>query len=329
MRKILVTGADGFIGSHLVEHLIGLGSRVRALVYYNSFNSWGWLDTLSQEVLSGLEVVAGDVRDSACMREAMKDCDMVFHLAALISIPYSYRSPESYLETNIKGTLNILHAAKDLGLSRVVVTSSSEVYGTAQRVPIAEDHPLQAQSPYAATKIAGDQMALSFHKSFGTPVSVIRPFNTFGPRQSLRAVIPTIITQIASGRSKILLGDIRPTRDFNYVLDTVEAFVHVAESDECVGQVVNSGSGREISIGDLFKIIAGIIGREVEMMVDTERIRPDGSEVFRLLADSAKLQSMTRWNPSYSLEEGLQRTVEWFTNAENTRHYNKIQHYNV
>lgn len=328
-RKILVTGADGFIGSHLVEHLLDSGLHVRAFVHYNSFNSWGWLDTLAEEQLSALDVVTGDIRDSACVREATKGCDVVCHLAALIAIPYSYRAPESYVDTNIKGTLNVVQAAKDLGVDRIVVTSTSEVYGTAQSVPISETHPLQAQSPYAATKIAADQIALSFHKSFGTPVSVIRPFNTYGPRQSLRAVIPTIISQIAVGETKIRLGASRPTRDFNYVLDTAAAFVSVAESDDCIGEVVNSGSGREISIGDLLQTIAGLMGKDVEIIVEDERLRPDNSEVYRLLADSSKLQGLTNWKSSYSLEEGLGRTIEWFRDKRNLGYYSKIQKYNV
>lgn len=328
-RRILVTGADGFIGSHLVERLVELGLNVRAFVYYNSLNSWGWVDTLSEDTRAKLEVVAGDVRDAACVREAMGGCDLVFHLAALIAIPYSYRAPESYVDTNVKGTLNVVQAAKDLGVSRVVATSTSEVYGTALRVPITEDHPLQAQSPYAASKIAGDQIALSFHKSFGTPVSIIRPFNTYGPRQSLRAVIPTMITQIAVGEKSIRLGASEPTRDFNFVADTIDAYVHVSESDDCVGEVVNSGSGREISIGGLLRTIAGIMGREVEIQVEDARVRPSTSEVYRLLADSSKLQRLTAWRPCHSLEEGLRCTIEWFSAAENLSLYKKIQRYNV
>ena len=328
-KQILVTGADGFIGSRLVETLVSRGLRVRALTYYNSFNSWGWLDTLHTDILKQLDVVPGDVRDESTVRSAMKGCDAVFHLAALIAIPYSYHAPKSYVETNVSGTLNVLQAARDLGLDRVVVTSTSEVYGTAQRVPIDEAHPLQAQSPYAATKIAADQLALSFHRAFGTPVAVIRPFNTYGPRQSLRAIIPTVIGQLATGDGVIRLGALEPTRDFNFVEDTVEAFISVAECDQLVGEVVNAGSGRELSIGDLVAAIARLMNRPFEIERDEQRIRPESSEVYRLLADSRKIETYTGWHPRHSLEEGLTKTIAWFTDEANLRHYSKIDQYNL
>ena len=328
-KKILVTGADGFIGSHLVERLIERGLSVRAFTYYNSFNSWGWIDTFPDELRAKLEVFSGDIRDATCVREAVRDCDVVFHLAALIAIPYSYRSPESYVETNIRGTLNVVQAVKDFGVRRVVVTSTSEVYGTAQEIPITEEHRLHAQSPYAATKIAADQLALSFHRSFGTPVAVIRPFNTYGPRQSLRAVIPTVITQLAVGKNKINLGALSPTRDFNFVVDTAEAFIHVAECDECIGEVVNVGSGAEISIGDLVGKLARLMGREVEIVSDEERLRPETSEVFRLLADSSRIRRLTKWRAENDLDQGLNKTIGWFTRPENLRLYQKIDRYNV
>ncbi|MEO8034282.1 MAG: NAD-dependent 4,6-dehydratase LegB [Acidobacteriota bacterium] len=323
--RILVTGADGFIGSHLVEQLLEAGHDVRAFVLYNSLGSWGWLDRLSHDPGRRLEVVAGDIRDAQCVLEAMKGCDVVFHLAALIAIPYSYQAPMSYVETNVCGTLNIVQAAKTLGIARVVHTSTSEVYGTARFVPITEEHPLQGQSPYSASKIGADQMALSFYNSFGTPVTVLRPFNTYGPRQSARAVIPTIITQIATGRRTIRLGAAHPTRDFNYVLDTVRAFVAVAEADAAIGQVVNAGSDFEVSIGDTARLIAEVMGVEIEIETDPARVRPANSEVERLWGDNTKLKQLTSWNPCYAGREGFARglaaTAEWFRQPENLAMY--------
>jgi len=327
-RTVLVTGADGFIGSHLVERLVEGGSKVHALTYYNSFNSWGWLDTIPRSTLDKLEVFPGDVRDSNSVRTAMTGCDVVFHLAALISIPYSYHAPESYIDTNVKGTLNTVQAAKDLNVKKVIVTSTSEVYGTAQYVPIDEDHPLQAQSPYAATKIGADQLALSFFRSFNTPVAVIRPFNTFGPRQSLRAVVPTIILQIASGAKELKLGALEPTRDFNYVVDTVEGFIKVAEAESTIGEVVNVGSGSEISIGDLAQMIMKIMGSKVHIVYEHQRIRPDKSEVLRLLSSKEKLKSLTGWCTVRRFEDSLKDTIDWFINPENLKYYNKIHRYN-
>ena len=283
-KRILVTGADGFIGSHLTEHLVRLGFRVRAFVLYNSFNSWGWLDESSEEIKAELDVFAGDIRDPNGVRRAMEGCDVVLNLAALIAIPYSYHSPDTYVDTNVKGALNVVQAARDLGVERVVQTSTSEVYGTARFVPITEEHPLQGQSPYSASKIGADQIALSFHNSFATPVTVIRPFNTYGPRQSARAVIPTIITQIAGGARTIRLGALHPTRDFSFVEDIVRGFVAVAEADACLGQVTNIGSGFEISIGDTARTIAEVMGADIEIVCDQERLRPENSEVERLFA---------------------------------------------
>jgi len=327
-KKILVTGADGFIGSHLVEQLVLRGHDVRAFVLYNSLGSWGWLDRVPQK----LDVVAGDVRDAQCVLEAMKGCDVVLHLAALIAIPYSYRAPMSYVETNVAGTLNIVQAATTLGVARVVHTSTSEVYGTARFVPITEEHPLSGQSPYAASKIGADQMALSFHHSFGTPVTVLRPFNTYGPRQSARAVIPTIITQIAAGKRRIRLGATEPTRDFNFVLDTVAAFIAAAESDDAVGQVVNAGSDFEVSIGDTARLIAEVMGVEIEIETDPARVRPAGSEVERLWADHSKLKALTGWAPRYGgrdgFARGLQETAAWFSDPANLALY-KTDIYNI
>ena len=330
--KILITGADGFIGSHLTERLLAQGMTVRAFVLYNSSNSWGWLDALPGDLRRGLDVFAGDIRDPHGVRVAMRGCDVVLHLAALIAIPYSYHSPDTYVDTNVKGTLNVLQAARELGVSRVVHTSTSEVYGTARFVPITEDHPLQGQSPYAATKIGADQMALAFHNSFGTPVSVIRPFNTYGPRQSARAVIPTIITQIANGARTLKLGALHPTRDFNFVADTVDGFAAVAEADAAVGEVVNVGSNFEISIGDTVRMIAGIMGVEVEVACDRQRLRPTDSEVERLWADNSKARRLTGWRPAYAGIEGLRRglteTVEWFLDPRNLCAY-KANRYNI
>lgn len=331
-KKILVTGADGFIGSHLCEALVRQGHDVRAFVLYNSFNSWGWLDTASAEVRSALDVFSGDIRDPHGVRQAMRGCDVVLHLAALIAIPYSYHSPDTYVETNVKGTLNVLQAARELEVDKVVHTSTSEVYGTARFVPITEDHPLQGQSPYSATKIAADQLALSFYTSFETPVAVIRPFNTYGPRQSARAIIPTIITQLANGRRCVRLGATAPTRDFSFVDDTVRGFIAVAESPRSAGEVINVGSNFEISVGDTARLIAEVMGREVEIETDTERLRPQRSEVERLWADTSKAQRLLGWRPEYGGEEGfrrgLARTIEWFSRPENLRTY-KSDLYNI
>jgi NAD dependent epimerase/dehydratase len=331
-KKILVTGADGFIGSHLCEALVRDGHDVRAFVLYNSFNSWGWLDTAQDEVRSSLDVFSGDIRDPHGVRQAMRGCDVVLHLAALIAIPYSYHSPDTYVETNVKGTLNVLQAARELGVAKVVHTSTSEVYGTARFVPITEDHPLQGQSPYSATKIAADQLALSFYTSFDTPVAVIRPFNTYGPRQSARAIIPTIITQLANGRRLVRLGATSPTRDFSYVDDTVRGFIAVAECPRSAGEVINVGSNFEISVGDTARLIAQVMQQDVEIETDSERLRPERSEVERLWADNSKAKSLLGWEPEYGGEDGfrrgLARTVEWFTRPENLRTY-KSDLYNI
>lgn len=332
MKKVLVTGADGFIGSHLTERLIREGYDVRAFVLYNSFNSWGWLDTIPPEIRRSLDVFAGDVRDPYGVKTAMQGCDTVLHLAALIAIPYSYHSPDTYVDTNVKGTLNVLQAARELGVAKVVHTSTSEVYGTARFVPITEEHPLQGQSPYSASKIGADQMAEAFYRSFGTPVATIRPFNTYGPRQSARAVIPTIITQIAAGKRKLKLGALHPTRDFNYVADTVGGFLAVASSDASVGEVINVGSNFEISIGDTAALIAEVMGVEIEIEADDARMRPEKSEVERLWADNQKAKRLLGWQPTYGdragLARGLEETVAWFTEAGNLARY-KTDVYNV
>ncbi|MFC3625578.1 NAD-dependent 4,6-dehydratase LegB [Vogesella amnigena] len=332
MKKILVTGADGFIGSHLVEELLRRGYQVRAFVLYNSFNSWGWLDHASAELRAQLEVFAGDIRDPHGVRQAMQGCDTVLHLAALIAIPYSYHSPDTYIDTNIKGTLNVLQAARELGGVKVVHTSTSEVYGTAQFVPITESHPLQGQSPYSASKIGADQLAYSFFASFGLPVSIVRPFNTYGPRQSARAVIPTIITQIASGQRVLRLGAVHPTRDFNYVQDTVSGFIAAAESENGIGEVVNLGSSFEISIGDTVALIAEVMGVEVSIETDSQRLRPENSEVERLWASNDKARALFGWQPAFAghegLRRGLQHTVAWFTEPGNLAAY-KTDRYNI
>lgn len=331
-KRVLVTGADGFIGSHLSEALVRGGSNVRAFVYYNSFNSWGWLDHSPKDVQKEMEVFAGDIRDPHGIREAMKGCDVVMHLAALIAIPYSYHSPDTYIDTNIKGTLNILQAARELGVEKVVHTSTSEVYGTAKFVPITEDHPLQGQSPYSASKIGADQLAMSFYNSFETPVAIIRPFNTYGPRQSARAVIPTIITQVANGQRVIKLGSLFPTRDFNYIHDTVRGFVAMAESSESVGQVVNIGSNFEISVGETVKLIAEVMGASLEVETDDDRTRPEKSEVERLWADNSKAKKVVGWQPRYGgregFKKGIQETVGWFSDPANLKFY-KSDIYNV
>ena len=325
-KKILVTGSEGFIGSHLTERLVKLGANVTALVQYNSFNNWGWIDTFNDEVKSNMEVVTGDIREYDNMKRIVKGKDIVFHLAALIAIPYSYLSPMAYVRTNVEGTTNVLEACRDYEVEKVVHTSTSETYGTALYVPIDEKHPIQGQSPYSASKIAADKMAESFYKSFNTPVATIRPFNTYGPRQSARAVIPTIITQILSGTMEIKLGSLTPTRDFNYVRDTVEAFIKVAESDKTVGQVVNVGSDYEISIGDLANKIIEITRQDVNIICDEERLRPEKSEVSRLWADNAKIKKLTGWEPKHTLKEGLEETIHWI---ENNMKYYKTDIYNV
>ena len=323
--KVLVTGADGFIGSHLVEALVAAGHQVRAFCLYNSNGSWGWLDSLPDATKAALEVVLGDIRDPLCVREAMRGCEQVFHLAALIAIPYSYVAPASYIDTNIHGTLNVLQAARDMAVSRVVHTSTSETYGTAQFVPITEEHPQVGQSPYAASKIGADQIALSYWRSFETPVVVLRPFNTYGPRQSSRAVIPAIITQVAAGQRQIRLGALSPTRDFNFVADTCAAFQAIAGCDQALGQVVNAASNFEISIGDTAALIAEVMNVELEIVTDEQRLRPEGSEVNRLFGDNSRLRQLTGWQPAYpgleGFRRGLARTAEWFSNPANLASY--------
>lgn len=326
MKKVLVTGADGFIGSHMVEELVRKGYSVRAFSYYNSFNTWGWLDTLAPEILSQIEVVCGDIRDPYGVKKAIEGVDMVFHLAALIAIPFSYHSPDAYVDTNIKGTLNVLQAAKELNVERVLITSTSEVYGTAKYVPIDENHPFQGQSPYSATKIGADRLAESFYRSFDLPVSIVRPFNTFGPRQSARAVIPTIITQLLGGRQQIKLGLLSPTRDFNYVKDTVSAYIAIAESDRTIGKEINIATGKEISIGDMAKVIIAQLNPKAEIICEEERLRPENSEVNRLLGSNQKLKELTEWKQKYSFEDGIQETIKWF--KQNLDKY-KIDIYNI
>lgn len=326
MPKALVTGADGFIGSHLTEMLVAQGYTVKALAQYNSFNSWGWLDSIA--CLDAVEVVTGDVRDPHFCKLLTRDTEVIFHLAALIAIPYSYVAPDSYVDTNIKGTLNICQAAKENGVSRVIHTSTSEVYGSARYVPIDEQHPLQPQSPYSASKIAADAMAMSFYNAFNLPLTVARPFNTFGPRQSARAVIPTIISQIAAGKKQIRLGDVSPTRDFNYVEDTCRGFIALAEAENTIGETVNIGSGREISVFDTLNLIKQSMAGDVEFIVDEQRLRPEKSEVSRLCCDNGKIRMLTGFEPQVGLEEGLQRTIAWFLNPDNLKHY-KADLYNV
>ena len=325
MKKVLVTGADGFIGSHLTEALVRQGYDVRAFVLYNSFGSWGWLDSCAPDVCGKFEVFAGDIRDPNGVRTAMQGCDAVLHLAALIAIPYSYHSPDTYIDTNVKGTLNVLQAARDLGVSRVVHTSTSEVYGTARFVPITEDHPLQGQSPYSASKIGADQLAYSFYTSFGLPVVTARPFNTYGPRQSARAIIPTVVTQIASGQRTLKLGALHPTRDFNYVADTARGFIAAMTGEAGVGEVVNFGSNFEISIRDTVALIAETMGVEVTIETDDVRLRPEKSEVERLWASNAKARELFGWAPEYGDRDGMKRgiaeTVAWFTDADNLKSY--------
>lgn len=325
MQRVLVTGADGSIGSHLTEMLLEQGYLVRALSYYNSFNYWGWLDGV---IHPDLEVVSGDVRDPHFCKHITKDVDVVFHLAALIAIPYSYVAPDSYVDTNVKGTLNICQAARENGVKRVLVTSTSEVYGTACYVPIDEKHPKQPQSPYSATKIGADAMAMSFYNAFELPVVIVRPFNTYGPRQSARAIIPTIITQIANGKREIKLGDLTPTRDFNFVKDTCRGFIELSRCDAAVGQEVNVCSNYEISMRDTLQLIAKLMGADVNFVEDTQRLRPKNSEVLRLLGDNTKIKSLTGFTPAYTIEAGLQETIHWFLNTENLKKY-KADIYNV
>lgn len=327
-KKVLVTGADGFIGSHLVEALLNEGCHVKAFVYYNSFNSWGWLDTLPKDKLKAIEIFAGDVRDSNGVREAVKGMDMVFHLAALIGIPFSYHSPDSYIDTNIKGTLNVLQACRDYNAERIIVTSTSEVYGTARHIPIDERHPLQGQSPYAASKIGADKIAESFYRSFGTPVIIARPFNTYGPRQSARAVIPTMITQLLNGEKELRLGSLHPTRDFNYVSDICNGFITLARCNEAAGREINIGSGTEISIGDIAKKLIELTGSDARVVSEDRRKRPEKSEVERLVCDNSLIKKLTGWRNVVSLDDGLKKTIEWLKDEDNLSRY-KWDIYNV
>ncbi|TVL99722.1 MAG: NAD-dependent dehydratase [Candidatus Brocadia sp. WS118] len=327
-KKILVTGADGFIGSHLVEALLKEGVKVKAFCYYNSFNSWGWLDSLPKEKLEKAEVFTGDIRDPNGVRTAMKDVDMVFHLAALIAIPFSYHSPDVYIDTNVKGTLNVIQAARDLGTKRILVTSTSEVYGTAQYIPIDEKHPRQPQSPYSASKIAADCIAESFYRSFDLPITIVRPFNTYGPRQSSRAVIPTLITQLLNGKTEIQLGDLSPTRDFVYVKDTVQGFLAIAQSDTLIGEDCNIATQSEISIGRLAEEIIRQINPAARIIQDEARLRPPKSEVFRLYGSAEKIKKHTDWAPKYDLGQGIAETIQWFSNKENLGRY-KADIYNI
>ncbi len=331
-KKILVTGADGFIGSHLTEKLVKRGYSVKAFVYYNSFNNWGWLDHSSKEIKKRLEIFTGDIRDPFGVNKAVKDCNIIFHLAALIAIPYSYHSPATYVDTNINGTLNILQAARANNIEKIIHTSTSEVYGTAKFVPITEDHPLQGQSPYSASKIGADQMAWSFFTSFDLPVATIRPFNTYGPRQSLRAVIPTLISQIAKGNKRVKLGALTPTRDFNFVDDITEAFIKVAESDNSVGEVMNAGNNFEISIGKTAELIAELMNADIEILSDKQRLRPEKSEVNRLWADNKKIRELTGWSPEFAgidgFKKGLDLCIKWYTKPENLQLF-KPDVYNI
>ncbi|MHA1728296.1 MAG: NAD-dependent 4,6-dehydratase LegB [Promethearchaeota archaeon] len=327
-KKVIITGADGFIGSHLVEQLIDENCEVKAFVYYNSFNSWGWLDTFPKEKLDKIEIVSGDVRDPNNMREAIKDVDIVFHLAALIAIPYSYYAPDSYVDTNIKGTLNVLQAAKNANCEKIIITSTSETYGTAKYVPIDENHPFQGQSPYSATKIGADRIAESFFKSFNMPISIARPFNTFGPRQSARAIIPSLISQLCAGKNEIKMGSIHPTRDFVFIKDTVNGFVEIAKSEKTKGQEINIATQSEISMGDLAQKLIDLINPNARIITDEKRIRPKSSEVERLFGSNKKLQKLTQWKQKYDLEEGLKITIEWFKDPINLKKY-KTNIYNI
>jgi dTDP-glucose 4,6-dehydratase len=328
MNNVLITGADGFIGSHLTELLVNEGYNVKVFVYYNSFNSWGWLDTLPDNILNKIEVVTGDVRDASSVKQAMKNIDYVFHLAALISIPYSYQSPESYIDTNIKGTLNVLREAQYANIKRILITSTSEVYGTAQYVPIDEKHPKQGQSPYSASKIGADYLSESFYRSFNLPITIVRPFNTYGPRQSARAVIPTIITQLLNGSKEIKLGSLTPTRDLVFVKDTVKGFFEIFKSDKTIGEEINICTSNEISIGDLAQKIIILTNSNAKIVSDEMRKRPSNSEVFRLLGDNKKILSFTNWKPIYDIEKGLAETIEWFRKKENINKY-KANIYNI
>ncbi len=331
-NKILVTGAGGFIGSHLTEELVRRGCNVSAFIYYNSYNSWEWLDNSPPDIKDKVEIVFGDIRDPYRVKEAMIGCDIVFHLAAIVAIPYSYQSPDSYVDTNIKGTLNVLQAARELQTKKVINISTSEVYGTAKFVPIREDHPLQGQSPYSATKIAAEQLAMSFYYSFNVPVSVVRPFNTYGPRQSARAIIPAVIIQLAGGSGDIELGALHPTRDFSYVKDTVNGLIAAAVSDKSTGEIINLGSNYEISIYDIAQLIAKVMGVEIQIKTDQARLRPEKSEVNRLLADNTKAKNILSWSPEFTglngLRKGMQETVAWFSNPDNLSHY-KADVYNI
>ncbi|MBJ05264.1 MAG: NAD-dependent dehydratase [Flavobacteriales bacterium] len=328
MKKVLVTGADGFIGSHLVEELLNQKYKVKAFCLYNSFNSWGWLDNLPKEKLDRLEVFTGDIRDPYGVRVAMKDCDIVFHLAALIAIPYSYHSPDSYVDTNVKGTLNIIQAARDFNIERVLVTSTSEVYGTAKYVPIDENHPKQPQSPYSASKIGADCMADSFYRSFNLPITIVRPFNTYGPRQSARAIIPTIITQLLKGFNEIKLGDLTPTRDLLYVKDTVRGFIEIAKVESLIGHECNIATNSEISMQDMANLLIKLINPKAKIIQESNRLRPEKSEVYRLFGDNSKIIKHTDWNLQYSLEDGLKKTIDWFSDDKNLKQY-KVDIYNV
>ena len=325
-QKVLVTGSDGFIGSHLTEELVKQGRKVKAFVYYNSFNTWGWLDTLSPEIMEEVEIFPGDIRDPNGVKAAMKGADEVFHLAALIAIPFSYHSPDTYVDTNIKGTLNVLQAARELEISRVLITSTSEVYGTAQYVPIDENHPFQGQSPYSATKIGADRLAESFYRSFNMPITIVRPFNTYGPRQSARAVIPTIITQLLAGKTEIKLGSLTPTRDFNYVKDTASGFIAIAKCNSTIGEEINIATQKEISIGQLAEELIRQINPQAKIICDEQRLRPENSEVNRLLGSNEKIKRLTSWRPQYTFEQGLAETIEFL--RHNLHHY-KIDIYNL
>ena len=327
-KRVLVTGADGFIGSHLVERLVRYGCKVRAFVYYNAFNSWGWLDSLEQKKLKRIDVFPGDIRDQNSIRKAMKDIDVTFHLAALVGIPFSYYAPDSYIDTNVKGTLNILQTGMEYKVQRILVTSTSEVYGTAKNVPIDEGHPLQGQSPYSASKIGADKITEAFSKSFNAPVTIVRPFNTYGPRQSARAVIPTIIIQLLNGNKSVKLGSLSPTRDFNYVKDVCDGFIAIANSNETIGKEINIATGQEINIGDLANRIIKKISPEAKTILDPQRIRPESSEVMRLLGSRRNITKLTGWKPRYSLNRGLDETIEWFKNKQNLRLY-RSNIYNV
>ncbi|MGP1410415.1 MAG: NAD-dependent 4,6-dehydratase LegB [Peptoanaerobacter stomatis] len=317
MKNVLVTGADGFIGSHLTEELVKQGYKVRAFAYYNSFNSWGWLDSLPKDILNEIDVFTGDIRDPNGVRESMKGIDEVFHLAALIAIPFSYHSPDAYVDTNIKGTLNVLQAGRALDTSRILVTSTSEVYGTAMYVPIDEKHPYQGQSPYSATKIGADRLAESFYRSFDMPITIVRPFNTYGPRQSARAIIPTIITQLLSGKEQLEIGSLTPTRDFNYVKDTVNGFISISKAKNTIGEEINIATQNEISIGDLANELIRQINPNVKIVCDEQRLRPQKSEVNRLLGSNEKIKNLTDWTPKYTFEQGLSETIEFFKNNLN------------